>query len=311
MIATVNIGKVYLPVLNKLSAIIGKENIRVNEPMSAHTTFKIGGPCDYFVSPATVEQIKDIILLCKSTDTPFFILGNGSNLLVSDAGYRGVVISISDNLSSYNVENTIITAQAGAKLVSISNAACKNSLSGLEFAAGIPGTVGGGVIMNAGAYGGEIKQVIKSAVLMNTDGDIFRLNRDELELSYRNSRPARENMIVLEAEFELTKGKAEEISSLMKDYNQRRRDKQPVELPSAGSTFKRPEGYFAGKLIQDAGLSGKTIGGACVSPKHNGFVVNNGGATAKDVIDLIEYIRTTVMSAFGVELCCEVKFLGF
>lgn len=296
---------------NDLSAIVGVENIIKNEPMSRHTSFKIGGPCDYFVMPESIEQISALIKYCKNTSTPFFVLGNGSNLLVSDEGFKGIVISIGENFSDYSVSGNLITASAGAKLVTISNAACKNSLTGLEFAAGIPGTVGGGVIMNAGAYGGEIKQVIKNAVVMDKDGEIFTLDNEGLELSYRNSRPAKEGLIILSAEFELESGNQEEISALMKDFNQRRRDKQPLEFPSAGSTFKRPEGYFAGKLIQDSGLSGKTIGGACVSPKHNGFVINKGGATAKDVCELIAHIQKTVKDTFNVELCCEVKFLGF
>lgn len=296
---------------NVISGIVGNENVIEKELMSAHTSFKIGGPCDYFVTPRNNNQIQELVKYCKNTDTPFFILGNGSNLLVSDEGFHGIVISIGENFSDYTVSENIITAQAGAKLVTISNAACKNSLSGLEFAAGIPGTVGGGVIMNAGAYGGEINQVIKSAVLMDSDGNIFELKNDELELTYRNSRPAKEGWIVLSAVFELTPGVQSEISAMMKDFNQRRRDKQPIEYPSAGSTFKRPEGYFAGKLIMDSGLSGKTIGGACVSPKHNGFIINNGGATAKDVTELISFVQKTVKEKFNVELACEVKFLGF
>lgn len=296
---------------NDLAAIVGADNIKKNEPMSRHTSFKIGGACDYLVSPESIEQIQELVKYCNENNIPFFILGNGSNLLVSDEGFKGIVISIGESFSDYSVSDNIITAKAGAKLVSISNAACKNSLSGLEFAAGIPGTVGGGVVMNAGAYGGEIKQVIKQAVVMDKNGDIFTLDNEGLELTYRSSRPAKENLIVLSAEFELKKGNQKDISELMKDFNQRRRDKQPLEFPSAGSTFKRPEGYFAGKLIQDAGLSGKTIGGACVSPKHNGFVINTGNATAKDVCELIDCIKETVMEHFGVELVCEVKFLGF
>ena len=296
---------------SQLSALVGIENIIKNEPMSRHTSFKIGGPCDYFVSPKTIEQVSELIKFCKNTTTPFFILGNGSNLLVSDEGFKGIVISIGENFSDYTVSGNIISASAGTKLVTVANAALKNSLSGLEFAAGIPGTVGGGVIMNAGAYGGEIKQVIQKAVVMNKDGEVFTLDNEALELTYRNSRPAKEGLIVLSAEFELTKGNPDDISALMKDFNQRRRDKQPLEYPSAGSTFKRPEGYFAGKLIQDAGLSGKAIGGACVSPKHNGFVINKGNATAKDVCELIAHIQKTVKEKFGVELCTEVKFLGF
>lgn len=302
---------VFFYMFHDLSAIVGIKNIKKSEPMKAHTSFKIGGPCDYFVSPETVEQVSALVKYCKTNNIPFFILGNGSNLLVSDEGFRGIVISIGENFSKYTVSGNIIQAMAGAKLVTISNAACKNSLSGLEFAAGIPGTVGGGIVMNAGAYGGEIKQVIKSALVMNSDGETFTLDNEALELTYRNSRPAKEGLIVLSAEFELVQGNPDDISALMKDFNQRRRDKQPLEYPSAGSTFKRPEGYFAGKLIQDSGLSGKTIGGACVSPKHNGFVINKGSATAKDVCELIDCIKKTVKDKFDVELCCEVKFLGF
>lgn len=294
-----------------LSAIVGEKNIKENELMKNHTSFKIGGFCDYFVTPDNISQLQELVKYCQKNSIDFFILGNGSNLLVSDEGFRGIVISIGENFSDYSVNGNIINAKAGAKLVSIANAALKNSLTGLEFAAGIPGTIGGGVIMNAGAYGGELKQVLKSAVLMNRDGDIFTLENKDLELSYRNSKPAKEGWIVISAEFELKEGNSDEIHAMMKDFNQRRRDKQPLEYPSAGSTFKRPEGYFAGKLIQDAGLSGKTIGGACVSTKHNGFVINKGNATAEDVCQLIEIIKKEVKEKFDVELCCEVKFLGF
>ena len=297
--------------LNVLSGIVGSDNVIADEPMSRHTSFRIGGPCDYFVLPHTTEEIQKLVSFCKESDIPYFILGNGSNLLVNDTGFRGIVISIGENYSSASVSGNTIQAKAGTKLTALSNLACKHALTGLEFAAGIPGTVGGGIIMNAGAYGGEISQVLTSAVFMDADGQIFERRVNELELAYRSSLPAKKAWIVLEALFMLSQGSSEDISALMKNLNARRREKQPLEFPSAGSTFKRPEGYFAGKLISDCGLSGKSIGDACVSPKHNGFIINTGRAKASDVLELIEYIKKCVYTKFHVELTPEVKFLGF
>ncbi len=294
-----------------LSDIVGSGHVRRNEPLSRHTSFQIGGPCDYFVLPHTVEEIQQLIRLCKKSNIPFFILGNGSNLLVSDAGFRGLVLCIGDQFAEVSVSGQNVHCQAGAKLTVLSRLACRSGLSGLEFAAGIPGTAGGGIIMNAGAYGGEICQVLQSALLMDETGKVFSRETADLELGYRSSLPSKKGWIVLEADFRLNREDPEAIAARMNEFNHRRREKQPLEFPSAGSTFKRPEGHFAGKLIADAGLSGRRVGGACVSPKHNGFVINTGGATAADVLALIREVRQCVYDRFSVELMPEVRFLGF
>ncbi len=294
-----------------LSDIVGSGHVRKNEPLSRHTSFQIGGPCDYFVLPHTAEEIQQLIRLCQKSNIPFFILGNGSNLLVSDAGFRGVVIHIGDQFAEVAVSGQNMHCKAGTRLTALSRLACQHGLSGLEFAAGIPGTAGGGIIMNAGAYGGEICQVLQSVLLMDETGTVFSCETADLELGYRSSLPAKKGWIVLEADFRLAQDDPDIITARMQEFNRRRREKQPLEFPSAGSTFKRPEGYFAGKLIADAGLSGRRVGGACVSPKHNGFVINTGGATAADVLTLIREVRQCVYDRFSVELMPEVRFLGF
>lgn len=263
-----------LEILNSIREITGEKNASADEVMSAHTTFRVGGPADYFASPSDVDQVAGLIELCRKCEIPYFVLGNGSNLLVSDVGYRGMIINIMDNMNGITVDGDVITAQAGAKLVRVSRLARDNSLTGLEFASGIPGTIGGAVYMNAGAYGGEMKDVVTSVKVMDADGHIYDMSSDELDFSYRHSAVEAEGLIVLEVTMKLAAGVQQDIDDRMKELSDSRRTKQPLEYPSAGSTFKRPEGYFAGKLIMDAGLRGYSVGGAQVSEKHCGFVVN-------------------------------------
>lgn len=294
----------------KFCELIGKERVLFEEPMSRHTTFRIGGPAEVFLMPESYGQIQKILKLCQKEKIPFFILGNGSNLLVSDSGYRGVIIQMDRNMGEIRLEGNEIRACAGALLSSIAAAAKKASLTGFEFAGGIPGTLGGAVMMNAGAYGGEMKEVLKEVTVMDAEGDIIVLPADKLEMGYRTSIIKTAGYLVLEAVISLEKGREEEIQAKMKELADRRVEKQPLEFPSAGSTFKRPEGYFAGKLIMDSGLGGYRIGGAQVSEKHCGFVINAGGATAKDVVELMDHIINTVKEKFGVTLEPEVRFLG-
>lgn len=290
--------------------LLGEDRVFTEEAMSQHTTFKIGGPADYFLMPDKGEDVGRVIKICKEKEIPYFILGNGSNLLVGDGGYRGAVIQIYRNMSSVTVEGNEITAQAGALLSAVAAAAKNASLTGFEFAGGIPGTIGGAVVMNAGAYGGEMKDVLTEVTVMNAEGDIFTLPTEELELGYRTSIIKTACYIVLEAKIRLKEGDPEVIRETMKDLTIRRTTKQPLEYPSAGSTFKRPEGYFAGKLIMDSGLAGYQVGGAQVSEKHCGFVINAGGATARDVRTLMDNVRDIVYKKYGVTLEPEVKFLG-
>lgn len=294
----------------KLCNLLGAEQVLKDEPMSRHTTFRIGGPADYFAVPRSAEEIKDTIAICRREGTPYYILGNGSNLLVGDKGYRGVVIQIYKNMNQIRTEGSLIYAQAGALLSKIAAEALEHSLKGFEFASGIPGTLGGAVMMNAGAYGGEMKEVVESAVVMTQEGEIKTLSLEELELGYRTSIIARNNYVVLEAVIRLAKGDAEEIRSYMEELKGKRVTKQPLEYPSAGSTFKRPEGFFAGKLIEDAGLRGFRVGNAQVSEKHCGFVINRGGATAAEVISLMEQVADKVEANAGVRLEPEVKRIG-
>lgn len=290
--------------------LLGEDRVFTEEAMSQHTTFKIGGPADYFLMPDKGEDVGRVIKICKEKEIPYFILGNGSNLLVGDGGYRGAVIQIYRNMSSVTVEGNEITAQAGALLSAVAAAAKNASLTGFEFAGGIPGTIGGAVVMNAGAYGGEMKDVLTEVTVMNAEGDIFTLPTEELELGYRTSIIKTAGYIVLEAKIRLKEGDPEVIRETMKDLTIRRTTKQPLEYPSAGSTFKRPEGYFAGKLIMNSGLAGYQVGGAQVSEKHCGFVINAGGATARDVRTLMDNVRDIVYKKYGVTLEPEVKFLG-
>lgn len=297
-------------VYSRLEGVLTKGQLLKNEPMKKHTTFRIGGAADCFAVPATKEEVKEIVAVCKEMQVPYYIVGNGSNLLVSDEGYRGVIIQLYKEMSAITVDENVIRAQAGASLAKIANAALDASLTGFEFAAGIPGTVGGACVMNAGAYGGEMKDVLVEVTVLTQDGEILVLPKEKLELGYRTSVIAKKNYIVLEAVIQLAEGKQEDIKAIMDDLREKRVSKQPLEYPSAGSTFKRPEGYFAGKLIQDAGLRGFRVGGAQVSEKHCGFVINAGDATAKDVDDLMKQVSAKVMEQFGVVLEPEVKRLG-
>ena len=290
--------------------LLGRDHVLTDEPMKQHTTFKIGGPADYFLVPETGEAAGEIIKICRKTDTPYFILGNGSNLLVGDGGYRGAVIQVYRNMSAVTVEGTTITAQAGALLSAVAAAAKNASLTGFEFAGGIPGTVGGAAVMNAGAYGGEMKDVHVEVTVMDAEGKIFAISAEKLELGYRTSVIKKAGYIVLEAKIRLKEGDQEAIRERMKELTIQRTTKQPLEYPSAGSTFKRPEGYFAGKLVMDSGLRGYQVGGARISEKHCGFVINAGDATAKDVRTLMDNVRDIVYEKYGVTLEPEVKFLG-
>ncbi len=295
---------------NKFIQALGAERVIFGEPMSKHTTFRIGGPADVFAMPETYEQIGEILKLCKAEGLPFFVLGNGSNLLVSDKGYRGVIIQMDRNMQEIRLEGNTIRACAGALLSSIAVAARNASLTGFEFAGGIPGTLGGACVMNAGAYGGEMKDVLKEVMVMTRDGEILTLPAEKLEMGYRTSVIKKMGYLVLEAVISLEKGDEEAIRDRMKELSDLRTQKQPLDLPSAGSTFKRPEGYFAGKLIMDSGLRGCRIGGAQVSEKHCGFVVNADGATAGDVRALMDHVIQVVKEKHGVTLEPEVKFLG-
>lgn len=294
----------------KLEKCIDKNRIFKDEPMKKHTTFKVGGPADYFVVPQKISEAIEIVKACKEEQLPFYIIGNGSNLLVGDKGYRGVVIQLFKELSDISVEGNVIRAQAGCRLSQIANEALKAGLGGFEFAAGIPGTLGGAVIMNAGAYGGEMKDVLSTVTVLTQKGEVKELKKEELGLGYRTSQVAKDNSIVLEATILLQPEDKEKIKAIMDDLRDRRVSKQPLEFPSAGSTFKRPEGYFAGKLIQDTGLRGYTVGGAQVSEKHCGFVINKGNATAEDVLTLINNVTEKVKENTGVTLEPEVKRLG-
>ena len=297
-------------IIKKFCDLLGEERVFTGEAMSRHTTFKIGGPADYFLMPDKDTDVGRIVKICKESAIPYFILGNGSNLLVGDGGYRGAVIQIYKNMSAVTVEGTEITVQAGALLSSVAAAAKNAALTGFEFAGGIPGTMGGAVVMNAGAYGGEMKDVLIEVTVMDEEGEIVTLPADKLELGYRTSIIKTAGYIVLEAKLQLKEGNPEVIRETMKDLTIRRTTKQPLEYPSAGSTFKRPEGYFAGKLIMDSGLAGYQVGGAQVSEKHCGFVINAGGATARDVRTLMDNVRDIVYKKYGVTLEPEVKFLG-
>lgn len=294
----------------KFIEIFGNNRVLFDEQMSQHTTFRIGGPADVFVMPENYEQIREVLRLCKEEKLPFFVLGNGSNLLVSDSGYRGVIIQMDRNMEEIRLDGEEIHACAGALLSSVAVAARNASLTGFEFAGGIPGTIGGAAVMNAGAYGGELKDVLKEVTVMTREGEILTIPAEKMEMGYRTSIIKTAGYLVLEAVISLKKGDEEKIRAVMKDLSERRTEKQPLDYPSAGSTFKRPEGYFAGKLIMDSGLRGYRAGGAQVSEKHCGFVINAGGATAEDVRTLMEHVIEVVREKYGVTLEPEVKFLG-
>ena len=295
---------------DKLNNVIAKDSILIDEPMSRHTTFRVGGPADFFVTPKAKGEVRDVIRICKEAGMPYYIIGNGSNLLVSDAGYRGVIVQIYKEMNEVKVEGDLVKAQAGALLSGIAAKALGAELSGFEFASGIPGTIGGACVMNAGAYGGEMKDVLESVTVLTGEGKIIELGRNELELGYRTSVIAKKGYIVLGAVLKLERGDGEKIKTYMDELKEKRVTKQPLEYPSAGSTFKRPEGYFAGKLIEDAGLRGFQVGGAQVSEKHCGFVINRDHATAADIMELMRQVQIRVKENSGVDLEPEVKRLG-
>ena len=295
----------------KLCQINGSAQVLEHEPMKRHTTFRIGGEARYYVMPTSAEALKHTLEACREVGIPYYILGNGSNMLVSDAGYDGVIIQLFKNMNQITIEGRTVTAQAGALLTKISHEAARESLAGLEFASGIPGTIGGAMVMNAGAYGGEMKDVVEKVLVLTPEGELLWLAREELELGYRTSIIAKKGYIVLEAVLYLEQGDQAQIEARMEELKEARVSKQPLEYPSAGSTFKRPTGYFAGMLIIDAGLRGFQVGGAQVSEKLCGFVINRGDATAQDVLDLVAHVKDEVKRQFGVELEMEVKLLGF
>ena len=290
---------------------LAPDSVCTDELMSRHTTFRIGGPASVFVTPKSEKDLVTAIEICRSQGAPYFILGNGSNLLVSDQGYDGVVVHIGSDLRDISVEGTEITAKTGAMLSQVAHAALAHGLTGMEFAAGIPGSLGGACMINAGAYGGEMSQILVGVRALEDKGQIVELAADQLELGYRHSIMMEKQYVVLGARIHLEKGNPEKIQAQMDDLKEKRIAKQPLEYPSAGSTFKRPEGAFAGKLIMDAGLRGFRIGDAMVSEKHCGFVVNAGKATAEDVCGVISHVQQVVMEKYGKELEPEIRFLGF
>mgnify|MGYP002543893049 FL=1 len=294
---------------NRLKLIAGDSNVRCDEPMSSHCTFRAGGTAKYYVIPDEYKKVRDVLRLCVEENIPYYVIGNGSNLLVQDDGFDGVIIEIDSALAKIEINGNEIVAKAGAKLSKIAVKALNESLTGFEFAHGIPGNLGGAVTMNAGAYGGEMKDVLKWVKVLDNNGEMKTLKAEELELGYRTSIIVKEKMIVLEACIELHEGNRDEIEMHMKELMAKRKEKQPLEYPSAGSTFKRPEGYFAGKLIQEAGLKGYRVGGAMVSEKHSGFVINYDNATATDIINLMKDVRKKVYEEFQVTLEPEVKIL--
>ena len=297
------------PLYEKLLTVSEPDQLLLNEPMSRHTTFRVGGPADLMYFPSSGEQLVGALQAAKEAGVPAMVMGNGSNMIVRDGGVRGLVIVLGERFAQVTLDGEILTAQAGASMAKVAATAQAASLAGLEFASGIPGSLGGGCAMNAGAYGGQLSDVLIDAqVYLN--GEIRTLTRDELQMGYRTTLPLREGGVVLSARFKLTPDDGAEILARMKDLNARRRDKQPLNFPSAGSTFKRPEGYFAGALIEQAGLKGRTVGGAQVSEKHAGFIVNIGGATAADITDLIKVVQDEVLRAFGVQLETEVRIIG-
>lgn len=294
----------------KLKAILPEENIVRNEPLAKHTTFKIGGPAEYFVTPENEDQLKLVIKVCKESNIPYYIIGKGSNLLVGDKGYKGVIIQIYKNFDLIKIDKNIVTAGAGVMLSRLATQAAEHNLAGLQGECGIPGTLGGAVTMNAGAYGYEIKDYIISATVLNQEGEIFTLNKEELQLAYRTSIIQKNSYIVIEAVFELPYGNKEDILAEIVEFNRKRVEKQPLEYPSAGSTFKRPVGYFAGKLIMDSGLAGYRVGDIMISMKHCGFVINVGNGTASEVRQLIEDVQHIVYEKHQVMLEPEVRIIG-
>ena len=294
----------------RLKQAVGAGIFLTDEPMSRHTTFRTGGPADIYIEPSGVEELKQVLDICREENVAYTIIGNGSNLLVGDGGYRGVLISFGKPFAQVTIEGPQVRTGAGALLSAVAKQVLNASLTGFEFAAGIPGTIGGAVVMNAGAYGGELCQVLREATVLTPEGEVKTLPAEELELGYRTSCIQKNGYIVLEAVLQLQPGNADDIRAVMDALASKRREKQPLEYPSAGSTFKRPEGHFAGRLIQDAGLRGFRVGGAQVSEKHCGFVINRDHATSADILSLCRQVQEKVKAQSGVELELEVKLLG-
>ena len=296
---------------DKLEEIVGKDKVKYNEKMSKYTTMRVGGPCDCIVFPDEISKIKEVIDFCKNENITFFVIGNGSNLLVKDEGIHGVVIKLGHRFGKIELDGEYILAYAGATMPTLSQLAKKNSLKGLEFACGIPGTIGGGVKMNAGAYGSQISDILYEVTYMDEKEEIKTIKNKDCSFGYRKSIfTINPNYVILSAKFKLERGNIDEIENKMKENSLARKAKQPLEYPNFGSVFKRPEGYFVGKLVDDAGLRGYKIGGAQVSTKHTGFIVNVDNATCKDVLDLIGYAQTTVYNKFNVKLTPEVIIIG-
>jgi UDP-N-acetylmuramate dehydrogenase len=296
-------------ITRELEALIDVRSIKYNELMKNHTSFKVGGPADIFITPQKIEDLSKLVKFFNTKQIPYIVIGNGSNLLVRDGGLRSAVICLTD-LNEIYTDDLKLCAGCGALLSATSNMALKNSLKGMEFASGIPGTVGGAVTMNAGAYGPEIKDVIECVSVMDVEGNIFKLKSEELEFTYRHSIIQKKNYIVVDAVFALEKGNSKDIKNRMDELNGRRSDKQPLCYPSAGSTFKRPNGYFAAKLIEDCGLKGLRIGGAMVSEKHSGFIINYENSSANDILELINKVEKTVKENYNINLETEVKIIG-
>ena len=294
----------------RLKQAVGAGIFLTDEPMSRHTTFRTGGPADIYIEPSGVEELKQVLDICREENVAYTIIGNGSNLLVGDGGYRGVLISFGKPFAQVTIEGAQVRTGAGALLSAVAKQVLNASLTGFEFAAGIPGTIGGAVVMNAGAYGGELCQVLREATVLTPEGEVKTLPAEEQALGYRTSCVQKNGYIVLEAVLQLQPGNADDIRAVMDDLASKRREKQPLEYPSAGSTFKRPEGHFAGRLIQDAGLRGFRVGGAQVSEKHCGFVINRDHATSADILSLCRQVQEKVKAQSGVELELEVKLLG-
>lgn len=313
-------------VISRIKKIVGEDAFSINEPMSKHTTFRIGGPARFFCEPQTESQLEELIKLFANEDIPYTVIGNGSNLLVSDKGYEGVIIRLLDKFSEIKGvrlsqeekdmapdpnASVFIEVEAGARNWHVGSYLLEKEVSGFEFATGIPGTIGGAVMMNAGAYGGEMKDIVCYAEVLDRDGKLHKLSNKELEFSYRKSAIYTKDLIVVKVVLGLPKGNPTEIKGIMDDLAKRRRTKQPLEFPSGGSTFKRPKGHYASQLIDEAGLRGFTVGGAQVSEKHAGFVINKGGATAEDVVNLVNRVSEIVFEKSGVHLEMEVRKLGF
>lgn len=301
--------KQYEELIKQLDKVVDRENIKTNELMKNHTSFKVGGPADILVTPEDVLEVQAVIKICKEYKVNYYLIGNGTNLIVRDGGIRGVVIKLT-KLNEIEVQGNKIIAQSGASLYDVTQVALNAGLKGIEFASGIPGSIGGGSAMNAGAYNGEMSMVLESMLAVDNNGKLLTLTKDELELTYRSSAILKHGYTVVSVTLSLNEGDKEVIKARMDELAKRRKDKQPLEYPSAGSTFKRPEGYFAGKLIEDCELKGVCVGGAQVSVKHSGFIINKKDASAKDILDLIKLVQNEVEGKFGVHLHTEVKVLG-